>query len=103
MSTNPVDNPVHDAAVESPIGEWAVGDDELAALEVLGSGAEDGEGEPSGEQCSCPVCGTGLTGVLVLVSAPNRRCYTVPLTFAIPRLGSTNPCQSMPRYDLEKR
>lgn len=54
-------------AVEFPIGEWAVGDDELGALEALDNTAKIRE--PSDEERFCPVCGIDLTGILVLVSA----------------------------------
>jgi len=58
-------------AVEFPIEEWAAGDDELGALEVLDDTAEIGDGgeEPSDEERFCPVCGIDLTGILILVSA----------------------------------
>ncbi|KAG8220829.1 hypothetical protein J3R82DRAFT_2322 [Butyriboletus roseoflavus] len=60
-------NSADDPTAEFSIGEWAVRDDELVALEALDNGAEtdEGEGEPSDEQCSCPVCGIDLTGIVV--------------------------------------
>lgn len=69
----------NDPTAEFPIGEWAVGDDELVSLEALGNGAEaeEVEGEPSDEGCFCPVCGISLTGILGRVSAPNRPHHTI--------------------------
>ena len=95
-------NSANDPIVEFPIGEWAVGDDELVTLGVLDNSAamDEDEGEPSDEQRFCPVCGIDLTGILILVSVPDGYCHTNPLTFAIPCwLGITSSCQSMSRYN----
>ncbi|KAH0836541.1 DNA cross-link repair protein pso2/snm1 [Lanmaoa asiatica] len=61
-------NSVNDPAVDFPLGEWAVGDDELVSLDVLDSstGIIEGEGEPSDQQRFCPVCSIDLTGIPVL-------------------------------------
>lgn len=86
MSTMAGINSVSGVVVEFPTGEWAVGDDELVALEVSDNSAEidEVEGELSHEQRFCPVCGINLTGILVIVSAVARRCHTNSLTSAIP-------------------
>lgn len=100
------DNPSNDPAVEFPIGEWAVGDDELVALEVLdcSSGIDGSEKELSDEQRFCPVCGIELTGILVLVSVPNMLCDTGPLmSVVICRLGCADSYQSMSRYNDRTR
>jgi hypothetical protein len=92
-------NSANDPTVEFPIGEWAAGDDELVALDSSAAMDED-EREPSDEQHFCPVCGIDLTGILTLVSVPDRPCHLNPLTFVTPHwLGSTDPCQSMSRYN----
>ena len=63
-------NSANDPTVEFPIGEWAVGDDELVALDNS-AGMDEDEGKPSDEQRFCPVCGIDLTGILTLVSLPD--------------------------------
>ena len=93
--------------IEFPIGEWAVGDDELDAPEVSDAdGIGERESEPSDDQLFCPVCGIHLTGILVLVSVKwTSSFYSSDIRYSPParkqRLMSTSvsirrPCKMTP-------